>query len=140
MIVVDASVAVKWFLNEQNSRQALGLFQQPYKLVAPPLIRLEVLAAIAKRVRMGQLAAQDAADQMERWRSTLLDRAVFVVDADDQYHEEAALSLQERHSIYDCVYLVLAKRLRVPLATADERLTELAQAIGIETFNWRLEQ
>jgi len=55
---------------------------------------------------MGQLAAQDAADQMERWRSTLLDRAVFVVDADDQYHEEAALSLQERHSIYDCVYLV----------------------------------
>lgn len=137
MIVVDASVAVKWFLNEPNSRQALGLFQQPYKLVAPPLIRIEVLAAIAKRVRMGHLASQDAAEQMERWRSTLLDRAVFIVDVDEQYQEEAALSLQERHSIYDCVYLVLAKKLCVSLVTADQRLTELAHAFGVETLDWQ---
>jgi len=45
MIVVDASVAMKWFLNDQDS-QALGLFHQSYKLVAPELIRIEVLAAI----------------------------------------------------------------------------------------------
>jgi len=33
-----------------------------------------------------------------------LNRAVFVVDGDSQYHEEAALLvLQERHSIHDCV-------------------------------------
>jgi len=46
MIVVDASVAMKWFLNDQDSSQALGLFHQSYKLVAPELIRIEVLAAI----------------------------------------------------------------------------------------------
>lgn len=137
MLVVDASVAVKWFLNEQDSSQALGLFHQSYKLVAPELIRIEVLAAIAKRVRMGQLAIDDAAEQMERWRSTLLKRAVFIVDGNQQYQEEAALSLQERHNFYDCVYLVLAKKLRVPLVTADQRLAELAQNLGIETFNWR---
>jgi hypothetical protein len=138
MLVVDASVAVKWFLNEPDSRQALGLFGQPYKLVAPPLIRVEVLAAIAKRVRMGQISIEDAAGQMDRWRSTLLNRAVFVVDSDEQYQEETALSLQERHSLYDCIYLVLAKKLCVPLVTADQRLGELAQSLGVETFNWRV--
>ncbi len=137
MLVVDASIAVKWFLNEPDSRQALSLFGQPYKLVAPPLIRIEVLAAIAKRARMGQIGAEDAAGQMERWRSTLLNRAVFIVDGNDQYQDEAALSLQERHSLYDCVYLVLAKKLRVPLVTADQRLGELAQALAIEIFNWQ---
>lgn len=76
---------------------------------------------------------------MERWRSTLLNRAVFIVDGNDQYQEEAALSLQERHSLYDCVYLVLAKKLRAPFATANQRLRELAQTLGIETFNWRLQ-
>jgi predicted nucleic acid-binding protein len=137
VIVVDASVAVKWFLHEADSRQALSLFHQPYKLVAPELIRIEVLAAISKRVRMGHLALEDAAEQMERWRSTLLNRAVSIIDGDNQYQDEAALSLQERHSFYDCVYLVLAKKFRIPLATADERLSLLAEAHGIETLNWR---
>jgi len=41
MIVVDASVAMKWFLNDQDSSGA-GLFHQSYKLVAPELIRIEV--------------------------------------------------------------------------------------------------
>jgi predicted nucleic acid-binding protein len=131
---------VKWFLHEADSRQALGLFKQPYKLVAPPLIRMEVLAAIARRVRMGHLTVEDAGAQMERWRSTLWGRAVFIVDGDDQYREEAALSLQERHSIHDCVYLVLAKKLCVPLVTADQQLAALAQALGIKTFDWRSQQ
>jgi predicted nucleic acid-binding protein len=137
MIVVDASVAVKWFLHEPDSRQALSLFHQPHKLVAPELIRIEVLGAITKRARMGHIAPEDAADQLEQWRSTLFNRAVSIVDGDDQYQEEAALSLQERHSLYDCVYLIFAKRLHVPLATADERLATLAEAHGIEAFNWR---
>ncbi|MEH2415276.1 hypothetical protein [Nostoc sp.] len=38
------------FLNQPDSREALALFHQPYKLIAPALIRIEVLAAIAKRV------------------------------------------------------------------------------------------
>ncbi|NJL51216.1 MAG: type II toxin-antitoxin system VapC family toxin [Hydrococcus sp. SU_1_0] len=46
--MVDASVAVKWLLNEEDSERACGLFEQPYRLIAPDLIRLEVLAAISR--------------------------------------------------------------------------------------------
>lgn len=137
MIVVDASVAVKWFLNEQDSSQALALFHQSYKLIAPELIRIEVMAAITKRVRMAELAAEDATKQMERWRSTLSKRALFLVNDDQQYQQAAALSLQERHNFYDCVYLVLAKKLGILLVTADERLANLAQKLGIQSLDWR---
>ncbi|MEH1844079.1 MAG: type II toxin-antitoxin system VapC family toxin [Nostoc sp.] len=137
MIVVDASIAVKWFLNEPGSREALALFHQPYKLIAPALIRMEVLAAIAKRVRMAELAAEDATKQMERWHSTLAKRALFLVDDDQQYQQAAALSLQERHNFYDCVYLYLAKNLGVPLVTADQRLADLAKKLGIQSLDWR---
>jgi predicted nucleic acid-binding protein len=48
MIVVDASVAAKWFLPEKGSSAALALQEGPSQLAAPDLIRMEVAAAITK--------------------------------------------------------------------------------------------
>jgi predicted nucleic acid-binding protein len=38
MIVVDASVAVKWFLNESQSKEAIDLLTMEEKLVGPILV------------------------------------------------------------------------------------------------------
>jgi len=51
MIVVDASVAVKWLLPEPGSEQAAKLLIGTRKLVA---------AAVTRRARLGDLPAEDA--------------------------------------------------------------------------------
>ncbi|HVG07663.1 MAG TPA: type II toxin-antitoxin system VapC family toxin, partial [Thermoanaerobaculia bacterium] len=59
-IVVDASVAIKWFLPEQHSLQALRLLEGGRELVAPDLIWAEIGNVLWKRWRQGELADENA--------------------------------------------------------------------------------
>ena len=54
MLVVDASVAVKWFLDEPGDREARTLVEGIEPLIAPELIVAEVLNAIWKRLMAGE--------------------------------------------------------------------------------------
>ena len=51
MIVIDASVAAKWYLPEKGSDAAVELQEGPDQLFAPDLIRMEVAGSITRRVR-----------------------------------------------------------------------------------------
>ena len=49
MIVVDASVAVKWFLVEAGSEAAPALLETESEIVGPDLLLIEVAGAIVRR-------------------------------------------------------------------------------------------
>jgi predicted nucleic acid-binding protein len=51
MIVVDASVAAKWFVAKDETPHAHGLLNDTWKLLAPTLIRFEVHAALTRHFR-----------------------------------------------------------------------------------------
>src|SRR5262249_17520559 len=51
MIVLDASVAAKAYLEEPGSDEAIALLTGRENLLAPELIRVEVAAALLRRVR-----------------------------------------------------------------------------------------
>lgn len=53
--VVDASVAIKWFLPEIHSKAALRLRSSRYRLHVPALMTLELGNVLVKRIRRGQL-------------------------------------------------------------------------------------
>jgi predicted nucleic acid-binding protein len=53
MLVVDASVAVKWLLDQPGDREARALVEGAEALIAPELIVAEVLNAIWKRLLAG---------------------------------------------------------------------------------------
>lgn len=67
MIVVDASVAAKWFLPELDSSEAERLLEGPETMTAPDLIPIEVAAAISRRFRLGDLDAAEAGELCEKW-------------------------------------------------------------------------
>lgn len=54
-IVIDASVALKWFVEEEGTRQAAALLAGQYRLIAPALIVAEVANAGWKAVRAGTM-------------------------------------------------------------------------------------
>lgn len=128
MIVVDASVAAKWYLPEEGSAEAMTLLGGSEQLIAPSLIKVEVLAAITRRTRKKELTAAEAKEDCEDWLADLGDDAVELIPEADILGRAIELSLKIRHPLQDCLYLATAELHRAPLITADKPFFERASA------------
>ena len=115
-LVVDASIALKWIVDEDGSDTALTL--QGSDMIAPALLRLEVGNALRTIC-----ARQQVSDAHARELFAFVQSApVAIVDPDDGLERRALdLALHLGHPIYDCVYLALAERTDRMLVTADRR-------------------
>lgn len=131
IIVIDASVAAKWFLPEPLSDVAAEILASDHALLAPDLIRLEVASALLKAVRRGVLAAGDADAALAR----LTPPALRLEPAAD--YAEEALRLAGRHggTVYDGVYIALSLALDAVVATNDVALARTARAAGATAWH-----
>ena len=116
--VVDASVAVKWVVQESGSDRARSLAQA--RLEAPDLLPVECANILWKKVRIGDLAQREATDRLD----LLLRAPVVLVGSRELLDSALRLSFDLGHPVYDCLYLALAWQRRFPLVTADERLAK----------------
>jgi len=118
MVVIDASVAAKWFIVEPGASAARKLVQSEGVLIAPELIIAEVLNVIWKRLIRNDLERDqvahvpDALPKLfaELWPTVWLAKRAFEIAA------------ELRHPVYDCFYLALAESEDATLVTADRRL------------------
>ena len=62
--VVDASVAIKWYLSEPESDAAGRLLDPEHDLIAPDLLFAEVGNALWKRWRRGEIGLGDLRDPL----------------------------------------------------------------------------
>lgn len=119
--VVDASVAIKWVVQEEHSDQARLL--SIAKLEAPDLMLVECANILWKKVLLGDLRASDVTPRL-----ALLLRSPVVLTASRELLESALrISLDLKHPVYDCVYLALALKRNIPLVTADRKLFNAAR-------------
>ena len=128
MIVVDASVAVKWLLPEPGDAAAQELLASEERLVAPSLIRTEVAAALARRARFREIEPHDAETAMGLWLQTLRDGVIGLAADDADLVTALGLAMELSHPLLDCLYLALAERLGAPLVTADKKFVNKARA------------
>ena len=132
-VTVDASVAVKWILEEEEHFEALALLEDRVRLHAPTLLLAEVGNVIWRRVRLRRLDGSPGRKAFARVRSAI-----------DRFHALEALSdaaldisLDLDHPIYDCFYLACAEREDTALVTADRKLhrvvagTRLAERVQL---------
>lgn len=132
MIVVDASVAVKWFLPEDGSDKADALLRTGQKLIAPELIRIEVAAALAKQLRMKALDAAMTRTLLDDWRTNLQKETVNLEPTLHDFDRGLEISIEIGHALQDCLYVATAERLDVPLITADEKFLKKSNFIHCE--------
>ncbi len=122
-VVVDASVAIKWFVPEELSPEARRLLDPGHELVAPDRLGAELGNALWKRSRRGELDQQTA-------RRLLRDfsRLPLAFHAAERW-VNAALELSIRHgvTVYDGLYLALAAGCRGRVVTADRRLRDASR-------------
>jgi predicted nucleic acid-binding protein len=118
VLVVDASVALKWVVEEDGSEAAAALAAQ--SLAAPTLLLEECANALWVKLRRGELTPGET---VERWRA-LREAPVELVPSSALLDHALDLAIQLAQTVYDCLYVALAIRLDAQLVTADRRLAE----------------
>lgn len=134
MIVIDASVAVKWFVPESEHDLALSVLGSGQRLVAPELVVSETMHVLRKKIRSGDVREEQflrAAAELPRD----FDDLVPVVRITD---EASRLSLKLDHGFYDCVYLALAMTSGAEFLTADEAFVRKIDQAGFRGIARRL--
>ena len=131
MIVVDASVGVKWLVIEASSDIADDfLALNRGELVAPAIFTIEVASALVRKAnevkanRKGSEAGLTSLGEM-------LDSKIIEIRQTslDQLSAAAQLALDLGHPLKDCIYLALAMELGCELVTADARFAAKAKGV-----------
>lgn len=134
--VLDASVVIKWFLQEKSSKAALHHRQQHLEgrvaLVAPALLPFEIVNALCTKSATKLPTILDA---IEVYKFTGVTE-YFLTEKLAQ--TAATLSKDYKISAYDAAYVALAQNLGCPFITADKKLyrkvksLELVRLLGCE--------
>ncbi len=122
VVVADASVVVKWFVEEEHTGDALRLrddyIDRVVDVVSPDLMPYEVINALRYNPAFGENQLVDAAKALEKFSLWLLplegELAVKSVENSFRYGV----------SIYDSAYLSLGIVRDAPVYTADQRLID----------------
>ena len=124
-LVVDASVAVKWVVQEPGTAEALAL--RKYRLSAPELLVPECANILWKKVRRKELSVAQALIG-----ARLLERAdVELAPMRNPVAAATRLAISLNHPAYDCLYLTLARTIGAVFITADERLIRRTKATNL---------
>ena len=131
--VVDASVAVKWFVPEVHNESARRLLVDENELLAPELLFPEVGNILWKKHRSGELEAAEARDilvDLKRLPLRLVRMSPCAENA-------LVLAIQYGRTVYDSMYLALALHNGAGFVTADRRLCNALSGTAVaDNVTW----
>ena len=130
-VVVDASMAVKWFAPEVDSVMADQLIEDERILVAPDIMPVEAASAWWKKVRRGEMNKAD----LEQALANLLAMGVEWIPMPLLVERAATMAVETGQTVYDCTYLVVCAERGAAIATADERMRGAAERMRLKI--WR---
>ena len=122
--VVDASVAVKWYLPEEHSDCAARWCRSGAVLEAPDLLHGEIGNVLWKRVRRRELTREQAGEII----AALSLMPIEIYPSRQLAAAALQIACEINLTVYDCLYLAMAMLTGSRLVTADRRLFESAHA------------
>jgi predicted nucleic acid-binding protein len=131
VIVIDASLAVKWYLDEVWADEAEALLiEYEGDIVVPDVFISEVIGALVRRANMDKAMRSDSAAATARFQ-TLFDTGSITAirSLPPAVVRAATLAIDLGHPLKDCIYLALAMELECDLVTCDARFAEKAKGV-----------
>ena len=126
--VLDASVTISWAMRDESYPVADLAFSElaTGSAVVPGIWWYEIRNILVVNERRQRILPDDSVHFLDDLRQ-------FSIAIDDQPDSAAILALSRKHrcTVYDCAYLALAMRERLPLATLDKALQTAATAAGV---------
>lgn len=122
MIVIDASIAIKWIRKEEvNHKEARALLKKHLiktdEILVPDLILYEVANALATKVQIPSFVALRSFTQLKKFDLNVY-RPTF-----KDVHKTTKLAKKYNTTVYDMLYAVVAKKHKTYLFTADDNFT-----------------
>jgi predicted nucleic acid-binding protein len=124
-LVVDASVVVKWFVEEEGQAEALAILERGDECFAPELVLIEVAGALDKKFKAGTVTREQITEAVKAVQShmTMVAGARLMESALD-------LASELNHPVADSLYLACAMEIDASLVSADKLFVERAHARG----------
>ena len=137
-LVVDASVALKWFVREEDSEVAERVLTTAEPLHAPSILLSELANGLWKNCKRGLIDANQAQRAM-----TVLPQSINIWRPTERFLQVAlAIAMELDHPIYDMIYLAQAREGSGQMVTADKRFLKRVAGTAYAPFvislaDWR---
>ena len=118
LFITDASIAAKWFIEEEYSDAAVSVLQNDNQLHAPDFFFLEMDNIFWKWIQRGLITVADGNDL----RSTLSQYPIAIHPLIPLLDSAFMIANQTGQTMYDSLYVALATLLKGQMITADRRL------------------
>jgi predicted nucleic acid-binding protein len=115
--VVDASVVAAAFFQETGARAARAILAGGGELHAPDLLLAEVANVVWKRHGRGEINEAEARALV----ADCLRLPLVLTPSGDLVASALELALRTKRTVYDCLYLALAVRMKAVLVSGDKR-------------------
>ena len=128
MRVIDSSSLVKFFSKEEGWKAVRELILGG--VISLDLSVKEVANALWKKVLRNEMSASDA----NKIITDLLETEVIKIANQGKYLSKAfEIAVRNRITVYDALFVALARELNVELITSDTKQAEVAEKEGIST-------
>ena len=129
--VVDCSIAMAWLFHDEATPKTVALLNRlaTETALVPAWWFIEITNVLAMAERKGRIIAKES-------DAFIADLGKLGFERDDEAPDRAfthllVLCRKHRLTSYDAVYLDLAIRRNLPLATLDEELRKTAKKVGV---------
>ena len=128
--VIDACVAIKWFLPEEKYKEAGGILSRHNRLFAPDLFEIEIDSMITKKLRQRLVEKEDAYRIFEEIRNIPIQIIPYKIICKLAFDLSAALPITQ----YDACYLAVAIQFNEKVVSADKRFVRGVKGTPFEEY------
>jgi predicted nucleic acid-binding protein len=129
--VVDASVALAWLLQDESTAAARALLDRSIDqgALAPALWPIEMANALLVAERRKRISAAERREALGQL--ALMPVTIEPAPGIDALEAISEVARDQRLSVYDALYLTLARSRSLPLATFDRALLTAARHLAV---------
>ncbi len=129
IIVLDASAGIEIALSRDNAESYERKIEKASKVITSELYKAETANVLWKYNSAG-LLNKDEVQRRLKYCDDLIDE---YIDISENNEEALNEGIRIKHSVYDLLYLVIARRNGAILLTQDKKLKKIAQDNGLES-------
>ncbi|MGL4440757.1 MAG: type II toxin-antitoxin system VapC family toxin [Bosea sp. (in: a-proteobacteria)] len=128
-LVVDASVVVKWFVEEDGHEYALAILRRGDDCFAPDIVLSEVAGALDKKIKAGTLEREQAIEAVRAVQAKMT-----MVAGPKLIEVSLDLAAELNHPVADCLYLACAIEIGATVVSADDKFVARAANAGFSAM------
>jgi predicted nucleic acid-binding protein len=131
VIVVDASLAVKWYADEMHSELAENWLAENAKdIIVPDIFVSEVIGALVRHANIDKSLRKDSELSINRFTALFEGKWIKAQHLQpSQIKEAAQTAMIIGHPLKDCIYLALAMEMGCELMTCDAKFAAKAKKV-----------